>query len=97
MQHAQPEPRVGAATTPNNSDVADPLDDDFPFGDGSADLEATVVCPYCAEQVSIGLDPGSGSEQEYVEDCPVCCQPWQVNVRYGRDGSAGVSVLPLDA
>lgn len=73
----------------------DPLDRDFPLGDGSADIEATVTCPYCAEQVSVALDPGSGPSQEYVEDCPVCCQPWQVDVRYRGDGSACVRLTAL--
>jgi len=72
------------------ADDPDPLDADFPLGDGTADLEAAVVCPYCAESVSITLDPGSGAAQEYVEDCPVCCQPWLVSVRYLADGSAQV-------
>ena len=70
----------------------DPLDEDFPLGDGTADIEAGVVCPYCGEAVSIAIDPGSGVSQAYVEDCPVCCQPWQVDVRYHRDGSASVVV-----
>ena len=72
------------------ADDPDPLDADFPLGDGTADLEAAVICPYCAESVSIMLDPGSGATQEYVEDCPVCCQPWLVSVRYLADGSAQV-------
>jgi hypothetical protein len=38
------------------------------------------------------LDPGSGSQQEYVEDCQVCCRPWRVAVHYHPDGSAEVSV-----
>jgi hypothetical protein len=70
----------------------DPLDDDFPLGDGAADLAASVVCPYCAEESSIALDPGSGASQQYVEDCPVCCQPWQVRVHYENDGTAIVVV-----
>ena len=74
------------------ADEPDPLDEDFPMGDGPADLEASVACPYCAEEVSISLDPGSGDAQDYVEDCPVCCQPWQVIVRYDREGKATVSV-----
>lgn len=73
------------------------MDEDFPLGDGLADTEADVVCPHCAEAVSIGLDPGSGAAQEYVEDCPVCCQAWQVTVHYGEDGSAGVTLEPLDS
>ena len=74
------------------ADDRDPLDDEFPLGDGTADLETSVVCPYCCEAASISLDPGSGEAQEYVEDCPVCCQPWLVNVRYDRDGRAVVSL-----
>ncbi len=71
-------------------DLPDPLDEEFPLGDGVADLEAEVTCPYCGEVSTIGLDPGSGAAQEYVEDCPVCCQPWVLHVHYGDDGSADV-------
>ncbi len=68
------------------------LDEEFPLGDGTAETGASVLCPYCGEINEIALDPGSGSEQEYVEDCQVCCRPWQVAVRYLPDGSADVSV-----
>ncbi|HEX6314758.1 MAG TPA: CPXCG motif-containing cysteine-rich protein [Gemmatimonadaceae bacterium] len=71
------------------------LDEEFPLGDGTADLAALVECPYCGETIEMALDPGSGSEQDYVEDCEVCCQPWQVSVRYDSEGHAAVSVLPL--
>lgn len=74
----------------------DPLDDDFPLGDGVLDMEAEVVCPYCGESVVIGLDPGGSSVMDYVEDCEICCQPWQVHVRYHEDGHAEVSVTALD-
>lgn len=70
---------------------SDPLDEEFPLGDGVADLEADVTCPYCGEICTIGLDPGGGAEQDYVEDCQVCCQPWHVSVRY--DGTGGASVF----
>lgn len=73
------------------------LDEEFPLGDGTADTVWSVVCPYCGEVVELALDPGSGATQEYVEDCQVCCQPWMVSVRYARDGSAEVSITPLDA
>jgi hypothetical protein len=65
-------------------------------GDGLVDGEATVWCPYCGEPNAIGLDPGSGARQTYIEDCQVCCQPWQVDVRYARDGSATVTVRAAD-
>jgi hypothetical protein len=73
-------------------DLTDELDEEFPPGDGTAQLEATVSCPYCGELNDVSLDPGGGSEQEYVEDCQVCCRPWQVSVRYQADGSAEVEV-----
>ena len=56
------------------------------------DTEAEVVCPYCGAGVTIGLDPGGGNEQTYVEDCQVCCQPWQIHLQYDCDGSALVEV-----
>jgi hypothetical protein len=31
-------------------------------------------CPYCGEPVSAVLDL-SGGDQQYIEDCPVCCRP----------------------
>ena len=72
----------------------DPLDADFPLGDGTADMVAIVSCPYCGEPNEIGLDPGSGEQQEYVEDCQVCCRPWRVVVHYGHEGSADVTLVP---
>ncbi len=72
--------------------MASDLDQDFPLGDGRAQLEATVRCPYCGESNEVSLDPGGGSSQEYVEDCQVCCRPWRVTVRYQADGSASVEV-----
>ncbi|HEX5726905.1 MAG TPA: CPXCG motif-containing cysteine-rich protein [Longimicrobiaceae bacterium] len=70
--------------------------DDFPLGDGVADTGATVRCPYCGEPVEIVLDPGSGAHQQYVEDCQVCCRPWQVTVTYDEDGAAEVWVEAED-
>jgi hypothetical protein len=72
------------------------LERDFPLGDGAADLSGAVTCPYCAEVSEIALDPGSGARQSYVEDCPVCCQPWSVRVEYADDGSAHVEVAALE-
>ena len=34
-------------------------------------------CPYCWEEVSMLMDP-SISEQTYIEDCEVCCNPIEV-------------------
>jgi transposase-like protein len=46
------------------------------------EMSATVVCPYCGETVTIELDVSGGAHQQYVQDCEVCCRPWQVEVRY---------------
>jgi hypothetical protein len=31
-------------------------------------------CPYCGERVEALLDLSAG-DQQYIEDCPVCCRP----------------------
>jgi hypothetical protein len=74
----------------------DPLESDFPLGDGTADVSAYVECPCCGAVSEIALDPGSGNSQSYVEDCPVCCRPWQVHLHYASDGSAEVWLEPAD-
>ena len=74
----------------------DDLDEEFPLGDGTADTDGAVVCPYCGESNAVPLDPGSGARQEYVEDCQVCCQPWRVRVSYDRSGHATVRADPLE-
>ena len=73
-------------------DPFDDLDDEFPLGDGTADTAVSVMCPYCGEENMIALDPGSGGDQDYVEDCQVCCQPWRVRVHYDEHGAASVVI-----
>ncbi|MGE3179575.1 MAG: CPXCG motif-containing cysteine-rich protein [Vicinamibacterales bacterium] len=41
-----------------------------------------VTCPYCGETVEIYLEPDVRGR--FVQDCEVCCNPW--NVRVSRDG-----------
>ncbi|MEM1011021.1 MAG: CPXCG motif-containing cysteine-rich protein [Planctomycetota bacterium] len=48
--------------------------------------DASYVCPSCGEEIVIPVDPSAGEEQEYVEDCPVCCRP--VIIRVFRSGDA---------
>lgn len=38
-------------------------------------------CPFCWETISMLLD-SSLSEQEYIEDCEVCCNPIQISVKF---------------
>lgn len=43
-----------------------------------------IQCPYCWETLDVSIDP-SVPEQEYVEDCQVCCQPILIHVRMDDD------------
>lgn len=70
--------------------------EDGDLGDGDAETEATVHCPHCGEAVEITLDPSGGDVQSYVEDCEVCCNPWNVTVHYDVEGKAEVDVEALD-
>lgn len=40
----------------------------------------TLHCPYCGESFESSVDL-SGGDQDYVEDCAVCCRPICVSVR----------------
>ena len=66
------------------------LDEAFPLGDGTADDSGVVYCPYCGEPAEVALDAGGGAVQRYVEDCPVCCRPWHLTVRWDASGAATV-------
>jgi hypothetical protein len=37
-----------------------------------------VSCPYCGEEMEIFVEPDV--DGEWVQDCEVCCNPWQVYV-----------------
>jgi hypothetical protein len=45
--------------------------------------ELEVVCPWCFEPVSLWVD--RDTRGSYVEDCEVCCRPWQVYVQWDDD------------
>jgi hypothetical protein len=47
--------------------------------------EGSYICPACGEQIVIPLDPTAGSEQQYVEDCPVCCNPNVIHLEFFPD------------
>ena len=55
-----------------------------------------VVCPYCGEPAELDVDEGGASRQHYVQDCPVCCQPWEVEVTRDRDGDWSASLRTGD-
>ena len=55
-------------------------------------MDTIVSCPYCGEGNIIVVDESAGESQQYVEDCQVCCQPWQVRVTFNKDGEPEVDV-----
>jgi len=69
--------------------MSDFHDDHDEFGDpgdrdgAGNDTTFTVSCPYCGEmgEIYIELDVMG----TLVQDCEVCCQPWQVRVGYDDD------------
>jgi hypothetical protein len=50
--------------------------------------EGQYICPACGEVIVIPLDPSGGTEQSYVEDCPICCRPNVIHVEFDDDGEA---------
>lgn len=55
-------------------------------------VERPVTCPFCGERIVLLLDPSAG-DQNYVEDCQVCCRPITVSfdVHDGECGNVQVS------
>ena len=51
--------------------------------------EEPIQCPYCGEPISVVVDHSVG-EQEYIEDCQVCCRPLVLNISINEDGEASV-------
>jgi len=52
--------------------------------------DSFYICDACGEEIVIPLDPSQGSEQEYVEDCPVCCRPNVIHVEFDEQGESRV-------
>ena len=57
---------------------------------GQLDEEADYICNSCGEQIVVPLDYSQGQSQQYVEDCPVCCNPNVIFVEFDSDGEANV-------
>jgi hypothetical protein len=53
--------------------------------------ETVIGCPYCGEQIQVLLD-AEDANQQYIEDCQVCCRPITFVVSEGLDGEFSVMV-----
>ena len=49
-------------------------------------MEKSVQCPYCGENIELLVDQ-SVPQQNYIEDCQVCCRPINFDVLIEPDGS----------
>ncbi len=58
--------------------------------------EASYVCESCGEEIVIPVDLSEGSSQEYLEDCPVCCNPNVIHVEVDEEGQFRVWSEPQD-
>jgi hypothetical protein len=56
---------------------------------------STIQCPYCGERIDILLDASAG-DQNYIEDCQVCCRPISVSVWVDADDEPHVNVAGED-
>jgi DNA-directed RNA polymerase subunit RPC12/RpoP len=52
--------------------------------------EASYICDSCGEEIVVSIDLSARSEQEYVEDCPVCCSPKVIHIEIEDDGDVRV-------
>lgn len=50
-----------------------------------------VQCPYCGETIEAVIDC-SIPQQDYIEDCEVCCRPINFDVTVDEDGEPYVVV-----
>lgn len=48
-----------------------------------------VQCPCCGENIEILVDTSIG-EQEYAEDCQVCCEPMVITVLLSDTGNVHI-------
>jgi len=51
----------------------------------------SIGCPYCGETIKVLIDP-CDIEQQYIEDCQVCCQPINFVISTSINGDVSVNV-----
>jgi hypothetical protein len=54
-----------------------------------------ITCPYCWETIEVALDL-SVEEQQYVEDCSVCCRPIAIRYRVAEGELSEIAVAAED-
>jgi len=57
--------------------------------------EESIICPYCSETITVLLDYSAG-QQDYYEDCPVCCRPIRLLLCSTPEGNDNLNVMRED-
>jgi hypothetical protein len=52
-----------------------------------------VVCPYCSQTFYLFIDI-SARNQEYIEDCQICCQPIEFRISIKDGEIQGIEGYP---
>jgi hypothetical protein len=58
-------------------------------------LSRNISCPYCGESIELLIDD-SARDQDYFEDCSVCCRPIRVQLSVDFEGECEVVILRDD-
>jgi len=58
-------------------------------------VKKSIGCPYCGETIRVLID-SSDSDQQYIEDCQVCCKPINFLIAESVDGGFDVRVFSED-
>jgi ribosome maturation factor RimP len=53
-------------------------------------MVATYYCAVCSEEIETVVDESQGLEQEYIEDCAVCCRPNVLRIHIDNDGEISI-------
>jgi transcription elongation factor Elf1 len=57
--------------------------------------DKAIGCPYCGERIKILID-SSDIDQQYIEDCQVCCKPINFLISESMNGEITVNVYSED-
>ena len=56
------------------------------YPDGQMGESVVVRCPWCGESLELWVEPDTRGMM--VQDCDVCCRPWQVHVAWDDERGA---------
>lgn len=58
-------------------------------------FDTQIQCPYCWEQLDVIIE-NCGEDQQYVEDCQVCCRPINFHIIVNEYQKVQVNVFTDD-